>query len=257
MKTSFFTFVSLLVVCTLSAQDDNSERKKSGIGIQRRLPTINRPHNQSPQSSDSPFGGSFGIKREVKKPEMTPQEHEVIKPDLVGTGQVATEDVNPLAYAPNQRYLNRWFRDITGFRSFLDYGFTLGVGQDANHRVEWFGSFGYQFNPIFFAGFGQGYLLSLNKMESSAPTFGNLRINFLDENTTPYFELKAGYDFLACKGVFLNPNIGLSFARKKKAWNIGMGYSFQKARLYKNGYYTTYNFHGVSLRVTYEFSVFK
>ena len=262
MKRTLFTIISLLIVYTLSGQDRGnsgvgSEKRQSGAGLQRRLPTISRPHNLSPQS-DNPFGSSFGVRREtIPQPEITPQEHEVVKPDLVGAGKVAEEDINPWGYAPNQRYLNRWFRDITGFRSFLDYGFTFGVGKNANHRVEWFGTFGYQFNPIFFVGVGQSYLLSVNKQESTAPTYGNLRVNFLDENTTPYLDFKAGYSFLSGQGVFINPNIGISFGKNKRAWNLGLGYSFQRAKMEKDNVCTNYNFHGISFRVTYEFSIFK
>lgn len=262
MERTLLTVVSFFVFCNLMAQVRTDsivepENKQTGSGLQRKLPAIDRPHNLKPYS-DNPFNSSVGIRREmIKRPEMTPQEHKVYVPDVVGTGKIAEEDVDPWGFALNPRYLNRWYRDITGFRSFLDYGFTLGVGKNANHRLEWFGAFGYQFNPIFFAGVGQGYLLSLNNKESSAPTFANLRVNFLDENTTPYLDIKAGYSFLESQGVFLNPNIGISFGKNRRAWNLGLGYSFQRAKVKKDNGYTRCNFHGLSLRVTYEFSIFK
>lgn len=262
MKRTLLTIVSLFLFYNSQAQVKEQttivpDKKPIGSAQRKKLPIIDRPQSLRPRS-DSPLGNSFSIDRKMEtKPDMTLQEYNMLKPGIMGIGEVAEEEINPWGFAPNPKFLNRWYRDITGFRAFLDYGFTVGVGKDANHRLEWFGTFGYQFNPIFYLGVGQSYLLSVNKQESTAPTYANLRVNFLDEYTTPYLDLKGGYSFIENKGVFLNPNVGMSFGKNRRAWNIGLGYSFQRAKIKKNDVYTNLNYHGVSLKVTYEFSIFK
>lgn len=265
MKKYIINFVFTVAVCSLSAQNESepestSGKNKSGGG--KKVQSINRTYNVLPQSDKSKTH-SFNIQRDTEvKPESQPTDTEfnTYKESFVGTGKTADSEIDPWGFAPSRRYLNRWFRDITGGRMFLEYMGTVGVGEDANHRLEWHGVFGYQFNPIFFLGVGQGYLFSLNKQETTAPTYGVLRVNFLDENTTPFFDMKTGYSFLGGQGFYINPNVGVSFGRKRRAWNISAGYSFQKAKVKKKTtipYHEHYNFHGVSLRVSFEFSVFK
>lgn len=262
MRRTLLTIISVFFIYNAQSQVKVEstvvpDKKPIGSSQRKKTPIVVRPHSLRPQS-DSSLGNSFSIERKMEtKADMTLQEYNALKPGIVGTGKVVEEEINPWGFAPNPRYLNRWYRDITGFRAFLDYGFTLGVGKNANHRLEWFGTFGYQFNPIFYLGVGQAYLLSVNKQESTAPTYANLRVNFLDEHTTPYLDLKGGYSFIENNGFFLNPNVGISFGKNKRAWNLGLGYSFQRAKVKKNDTYTNLNFHGVSLKVTYEFSIFK
>lgn len=46
--------------------------------------------------------------------------------------------------------------NITGYRGFVDFGYTVGLGDYGVGRIELTTSHGYQFNPYFFAGIGTG-----------------------------------------------------------------------------------------------------
>lgn len=255
---SLLLYLFLFSSSTIVANNDSipKEKSRSSPARNRRLP-VARTHRDVLPKSDSPFGNLPIARKRI--PETTPEMHDAPRVDNLSTeGRIAEDELaNPWVYTNTKRYLNRWYRNITGFRVFTDYGTTIGFGKDYNIRGDLYMTFGYQFNPIYYLGVGQGYSLSLNSQESSAPSFVNARINFLDENTTPFFDLKGGYSFVEGKGLYLNPNIGLSFGKNKRAWNISAGYSLQKAKVQYKGTSSSYNYHGVVLKVSYEFSVFK
>ena len=157
-----------------------------------------------------------------------------------------------------------WNRDIRGFRGFFDQGLTLGIGNKANHKWGTSTSIGFQFNPIFYTGIGISYDMTLNNKEGSVPIFINPRINFLDENITPFLDIRAGWSFLEGKGLYLSPCAGVSFVRGTSAYNIGLGYSFQKAKYkyrpdknYMETITVTDNFQGLYIRFTFEFNIYR
>lgn len=256
-----YLYVLSFLVCsstTVLANNDSIplEKGKQTSGGVRRFPSSKSSRHNLPLM-ERPFNS---LPIETKRLDMpNPQPQEMPRTHSLSTeGRTVEEDIaNPWRYTPTRRHLNRWYRNISGFRAFLDQGVTVGLGNNYNIRADWYGTFGYQFNPIYYVGIGQGFSLSLNGQESSAPSFVNARVNFIDENTTPFLDLKAGYSFVEGKGVYLNPNIGLSFGKNKRAWNISAGYSFQRADVTRKGIKYNYKYHGVVLKVSYEFSVFK
>lgn len=258
MKHSLFICFLIFYPITIFASNDSIplEKSKPSSGGMRRVP-VGRNYRNALPMSDRPMG-DLPIQRR-RSLDTNPQPLSTTpKPGLVTEGRTAEDNLtDPWTYKPTKRYLNRWFRDITGFRVFLGKGLTLGIGNNYNYRVDIYGSFGYQFNPIFFVGIGQGYSISVNGEESTAPSFANVRVNFLDENTTPFLDLKAGYSFVAGEGLFLHPNFGYSFAKNNHAWNISAGYSYQKVSGRNKGVKYKYRYHGISLKLTYEFSIFK
>jgi hypothetical protein len=178
------------------------------------------------------------------------------------TGGVG-EIFDPFAPLPI-KHKKVWNRDIRGFRMFMDQGLGLGIGNKANHTWNSEISAGIQFNPIFYVGIGIGYHMTLNSKEGSVPVFINPRINFLDENITPFLDLRAGWSFLDGKGLFLSPCAGVSFAKGTYAYNIGIGYSFQRAKYkyrpdknYMKTITVTDNFHGLYFRLTFEFNLYR
>lgn len=245
--------------CNLFSINDSipTEGKvRTPVSNARRIPTMKNPRNMMPFSDRSYQLPSSIQTTKIPQPIL---EHREMPTNLKLTSKGASvEDqlIDPWGFVLTDRHLNRWYRDIKGIRGMLDYGGVIGIGQDANMCVNIFATVGYQFNPIFFVGVGQGYNISVNKQESFGPTYIMPRINFLDENTTPFFDLKFGYSFIEGKGLHINPNFGFSFGRDKQAWNISAGYSFQKAKINKKGIDTRYNYHGVVLRVGYEFNIF-
>lgn len=185
-------------------------------------------------------------------------------PALVDGKETSSDemDLNALYKRANERKYG-WYRSITGLRMLIDYGYIQGIGNIKNNRFEWATSLGFQFDPIFYLGMGASYSFTLNKKESSVPIFINPRINFLDNNVTPFLDLKVGYSALEAKGWYINPNVGVSFAMKgTQAFSIGMGYSFQQAKYKKWSeeenkrirFKDVYN--GLQLKLTYEFNIY-
>lgn len=156
-----------------------------------------------------------------------------------------------------------WNRDIRGFRAFVDYAYMHGIGDDKNNRFEYAGSIGFQFNPIFYAGVGTNYSMSLNNKHNSLPVFINPRINFIDDNTTPFLDLRAGYSIAEGKGFYGSASFGVSFTRKgKNAFNLGVVYSFQHVYYYqpsatKPGQRekATVGYQGLGLKLSFEFGI--
>lgn len=144
-------------------------------------------------------------------------------------------DLVELHKAPKPlRKYRGWYRQIRGFRMFVDYGYMIGIGKTKNKRMEFATSLGYQFNPIFYAGVGTGGLLSLNDKDHSLPVFVNGRMNFLDEYTTPYIDIKTGYSVAEGKGFYFSSSVGVSFTRKgKHAFNLGITYTSQNVKYYE------------------------
>ena len=168
---------------------------------------------------------------------------------------------DPFAVPRPKRREQIWNRDIRGFRAFSDYAYIQGMGLDKNHRFEFMQSIGFQFNPIFYTGLGVGYDFTLNNRDASVPFFVNQRINFLDEYTTPFWDVKVGYSIGEGKGIYFSTSVGASFTKNGgRAFNVGLVYSLQKTKYFdweneekkkRIPFYPTY--HGLALKITYEF----
>lgn len=173
----------------------------------------------------------------------------------------ASDNFDPFSVPRPKRKSKIWNREIKGYRGFVDYGYIQGIGNNINNRLEFATSHGYQFNPIFYIGIGAAFDLTMNKKDSSLPLFFNTRINFLDEYTTPFWDVRSGYSFRDGKGFYFSTAFGMSFTKKgKNAINLGLVYSLQNAKYYRateaNSTETTkfnLTYHGLALRLTYEF----
>lgn len=175
----------------------------------------------------------------------------------------AKDNFDPFTVPRPKRQPKLWNRDIRGFRGFIDYGYIQGFGDAKNHRLEWAASLGFQFNPIFYSGIGTAYDLTLNDKDSALPVFINSHINFLDENTTPYWDVRVGYSVAAGKGLYFSTGFGVSFTKRgKRAFNLGVIYSLQKAEFYEwsdkeppTRVKVKDTYHGLALRLSYEFGI--
>lgn len=176
-----------------------------------------------------------------------------------GEQSAAPIDPSELNTAPrSKRYHTGWYRQIKGFRMFLDYGLMIGVGDTKNNKMEFGTSLGYQFNPIFYIGAGTVGALSLNKKDHSMPVFINGRVNFMDNYITPYLDLRTGYSVLEGKGFYFSSSVGVSFTKRgKEAFNIGLTYTSQNVKYYEweRGVRSVIREaqHGLGLRITFEF----
>ncbi|MFV0539409.1 MAG: hypothetical protein ACK5M3_18890 [Dysgonomonas sp.] len=173
-------------------------------------------------------------------------------------------DLDPYRAHRPRRQPKLWYRDIRGFRGFIDYAYIHGLDATKNHRLEYAMSLGFQFNPIFYTGIGAGYTVTLKKGRDAAlPVFINQRINFLDEYTTPFWDLKLGYSVAEGKGFYLSSGFGVSFTKKgKRAFNLSLIYSLQDAKYYEwseqeppSRIERKQLYHGLALKLSYEFGI--
>lgn len=185
----------------------------------------------------------------------------VDKPILtdIQSGKTNDDNFDPFSVPRPRRQPKLWNRDIKGYRGFVDYGYITGIGNEKNNRMEIATAHGYQFNPIFYIGVGATFHITTNKKDSSLPIFFNSRINFLDEYTTPFWDVRSGYSIKDGKGFYFSTAFGVSFTKKgKSAFNVGLNYTLQNAkynRLNNNNEAIKFNkqYHGLGLRITYEY----
>lgn len=155
----------------------------------------------------------------------------------VAEGEMLSAPMDPSelnkAPKPRRRYVG-WYRQIRGFRMFIDYGYIVGIGNTKNNKMEFATSLGYQFNPIFYVGVGTGGQLSMNEKDHSLPVFLNGHMNFLDEYTTPFIDVRTGYSVAEGKGFYFSASAGVSFTKKgKHAFNLGVTYTSQNVKYYE------------------------
>ena len=147
-----------------------------------------------------------------------------------------------------------------GYKGFLDFGYTVGVGDFEEDRIEFSTSHGYQFNPHFYAGIGVGLSYFTDAEVLGVPIFAHIRANLLDKAISPYVDFRIGYSPTEdVKGFYMAPSIGC----KINSFNISLGYVMQKAPVYyygySGGYYGYYyeesseNLGGFNFKVGFEF----
>lgn len=153
--------------------------------------------------------------------------------------------------------------DIQGYRGFVDFGYTVGVGDFATGRVELTTSHGYQINPYIFIGGGTGFQFYHEAESVVLPLFADFRANFTNGHIVPFVGIKLGYSFdlsdsFSGLGFYLNPAVGVKFMLSdKQALNLSIGYTMQSADAYyySSGYFysSTENMGGISFKVGFEF----
>ena len=147
---------------------------------------------------------------------------------------------------------------VTGYKGFIDLGYTIGAGDFGEGRISFMTTHGYQFNPYFFAGIGTGVNYFHKSEAWGIPIYADFRGNLMNNGITPFVDFKIGYSVLDAEGFFLSPSIGCRFAiGEKSGLNISVGYEVQKAKM---GVYTKYvsyssneNCGGVAIKVGIDF----
>ena len=140
----------------------------------------------------------------------------------------------------------------SGSRGFFDLGGGYGA---AGGVLSLQFTYGYLINPCFFVGLGVGVNTHFDWDAAFAPAdvngnygvitpgnsgfnrdniifvpvYADFRVNFQNKSTTPFFDVKLGYSMFEGRGVYFNPNLGVSIGlRKEYAMNLGIGYNLQK-----------------------------
>lgn len=150
-----------------------------------------------------------------------------------------------------------------GYRGFVEMGYAIGTGDNAEDRLEISTSHGYQFNPYLFLGGGVGFHYYTNADEAMLPFFVDFRANFIRGSVTPYAGVKLGYSALlgdifgSSGGLYFSPSIGVRFSiDSDKAINVSLGYSLQRLNndaYYDDYYYDGFTMNALHLKVGFEF----
>jgi hypothetical protein len=126
----------------------------------------------------------------------------------------------------------------SGFKGMIELGHQFGVGKFGMDRLKFNMIYRYQINPYFSAGIGTGLRFYFDDDAAVIPIFADLRMNFLNYQTSPYFSLDIGYANDATNsfkkvGLIFNPEFGVNFRISEKyAMNAGFGVEIQQMDYY-------------------------
>ena len=133
----------------------------------------------------------------------------------------------------------------TGYKGFIDFGYTIGAGDWGEDRIELSTSHGYQFSPYLFVGAGVAANYYFDSEAFALPLFAHVRANILDNNISPYVDFKIGYALVDAEGLYMSPSVGC----KINSFNVGIGYVMQKV----DTYWGSENCGGISFKIGFEF----
>jgi hypothetical protein len=119
----------------------------------------------------------------------------------------------------------------SGYKGFVEAGYTVGIDDNNFGRVEVSTSHGYQFNPYFFLGVGLALSYYTEPEKSAMPIFADARVNFLKGKFVPFAGVKIGYTTSdAVKGFYFAPSVGVKMMLSRhSALNFSLGYVYQAA----------------------------
>lgn len=135
------------------------------------------------------------------------------------------------------------------YRGFFDIGYAVGVGTYKTNRLVINTSHGYQINPLVYIGGGFGLHYFSDWEELQVPIFVNSRLNFIDNNITPFLDVKVGYSVAKNEGFYFSPSAGVKFDLDAIALNLSVGYEMQYIEIWGEHF----NFGAVSFRFGIEF----
>lgn len=134
-------------------------------------------------------------------------------------------------------------RDL-GYRGFLDLGGGIGITPASRFMVGISTVHGYQAAPFLFVGIGIAAndiaWKERSRRESEndgivAPVLGDIRLDMGAGKFSPFIDLRGGYDFICENGIYLNPSIGIHYAKSDNfGFNLALGYEHQGT---KNEFY--------------------
>lgn len=134
-------------------------------------------------------------------------------------------------------------RDL-GYRGFLDLGGGIGITPATRFMVGISTVHGYQAAPFLFVGAGvaandiawkEGGRWESENDGIVVPVFGDVRLDMGAGKFSPFVDLRGGYDFICGNGLYLNPSIGIHYAKSDNfGFNLSIGYDHQGT---KNEFY--------------------
>ena len=144
-----------------------------------------------------------------------------------------------------------------GLKGFLEVGWVAGENLYSEVPVSFIATVGYQFNHQLFVGIGSGENAFTNSGLYSIPLYGDVRVNFLNNSISPFFDVRTGYAIADIKGFYFSPSLGCRFGSSiNTAFTISMGYELQKvksATVLTNGYKSAETIGGFTVRFGFDF----
>ena len=165
------------------------------------------------------------------------------------------------------------------YHGFVDFGYTISVGDYKFGKFEINTSHGYQFNPYFFIGAGAGFhfvseyttpnmdiALDYRKRQIDIPIFTNVRWTIINNKITPYIDGKLGYYVTHNGGLYANLSVGCRFnTYGSQAVNFSVGYTHEELEFQTFDHFLSSNnmsynrsarklgTEGISIKLEYEF----
>ena len=125
----------------------------------------------------------------------------------------------------------------TGYKGFVDAGYSIGSSDYKLNRFEVNTSHGYQFNPYIFLGAGLGlhfmpsyatedmdipYEIRDSKVD--IPVFANIRFNLSKSKISPFLDAKGGTYVTNNGDMYINISVGCRFAiNERQGISIAVG----------------------------------
>ncbi len=135
----------------------------------------------------------------------------------------------------------------TGYKGFVDVGYSVGTDYYKLDRFEVNTSHGYLFNPYFFLGAGTGLHfmqsyttkgmeipLATRDSKVDIPVFANIRFNLSKTKVSPFLDAKCGTYITNNGDMYVNVSAGCRFAiNERQGINIAIGYTLGKLEFEK------------------------
>ncbi len=138
----------------------------------------------------------------------------------------------------------------SGYRGFVDLGYSVGVGDYGESRVELTTSHGYQIIPYLFVGLGVGVQYYHESELWEIPIYVHLRGSLpCHAVCQPFIDWKIGYTVYDADGFYMCPSVGCRFAVSDMCGlSLSLGYTYQSFE-----YWRRHNCGGFTIKVGLDF----
>ncbi len=166
--------------------------------------------------------------------------------------------LNPTKTKTRTTYADNGYKLKKGYRGFVDFGFSYGVGSWGQDRIEFSTTHGYQILPCLFAGLGIGFHYYHWDGVLEIPIYADIRGTLPCRSICqPFLDFKIGYTVYDADGFYMTPSIGCRFAVSRTCGiSVGIGYAMQKAEVVWSSYHwphTRENVGAVTFKVGVDF----
>ncbi len=140
----------------------------------------------------------------------------------------------------------------SGYRGFIDFGYSVGVGDFGEGRVEFSTTHGYQIIPYLFLGVGVGVAYYHDSDLLEIPLFADIRASIPASRVCqPFLDWKIGYTVYDADGFYMCPSIGCRFALSNMAGaSVSIGYTYQSFEYWLG---IRHNCGGLTFKVAFDF----